>query len=344
MMKIPEELLPVVEWWEQHGKKAIVVAVVATVAGIAYLVWNSRQERIKDAAADAARAALISVRGLADPNDGAAAEAIQSLEDAVAASGNGAGAVLTKLVMADGYCRRADAEAKDYENALAIYDELIASGKVPGAYSELPAVGRAQCLEALGKCDEALKAFDEFAKATPNGFQTLNARLGAARCLAQLGRKDEAVARLEKLMKDTKAQEVLDRALPLEQQRSFYAMYLNQMIQNSDGKMTRNIQNLEAELNKIEARLRPDEMLLADAKAIRFTLDLVKRWVPDSARDKTELPKPAPEPEAPAAGAEPAEAQPAPAAPAPEAEAKPAEAPAPAPAPAPEAPTPAEAK
>lgn len=328
MMKIPEELLPVVEWWEKHGKKAIVVAVVAAVVGVACLLWNARQERAKAIAADATRSALAtSAQGLRDPNSKEAAEAIQSLQDSVASFGNSGNAMLLKLVLADAYCRRANAEEKDYENALAIYEELAASGKVPAVYSDIPALGRAQCLEAMRKFDEALKAFDAFAAETPDGYQTLNAQLGAARCLAQLGKKDEAIARLEKLMKDKKAAEVLDRALPLEQQLSFYMMYRNQMLQSGNSS---NVQALEAEIAKIQSQLRPDQVLLADAKAIRFTLDLVKRWVPADQRDMTELPKPA----APAPA--PAET--------PAVEVKPAEAPAAAPEAAPAAPAPTEAK
>ena len=53
--------------------------------------------------------------------------------------------------------------------------------------------------EALGKYDEAQKAFEAFAEANPKSPFALTARLGAARCLCQAGDKAKALSCLEAL-------------------------------------------------------------------------------------------------------------------------------------------------
>ena len=49
MKNTPEELLPVIEYWEQHGKKTIVAVIVATVAIVGYMAWDrARTETRKE--------------------------------------------------------------------------------------------------------------------------------------------------------------------------------------------------------------------------------------------------------------------------------------------------------
>ena len=84
-----------------------------------------------------------------------------------------------------------------YEEALAQYEAL--DGKAPDGFAEIPVVGKAQRLEALGKYDEAQKAFEAFAEANPKSPFALTARLGAARCLCQAGDKAKALSCLEAL-------------------------------------------------------------------------------------------------------------------------------------------------
>ncbi len=329
-MKIPEELLPVVEWWETNGKKAIVVGVVALIAGIAYLAWTTHQERARTAAAEATSSALAAwAQCMDDPTSEEATAAIQGLRDSVATF-TGKGASVVKLTLANALFRRGTAE--DYADALAIYDELLATGENLGAYGDIPALGRAHCLEATGKFAEAQAAFDAFVEANPAAYQTLTAQLGAARCLAQADKKDEAVARLEKLMKEKNVSAVLERALPLEQQLGMYRQFASYFAQQ--GKLTE-ASRYQNEVEKLEKSLGADADALPEAKAIKYTLDLVKRWTADRPEPLPPAPAPAPAAEAPAAAA-PAPAAPAaePAAPAPAA----APAPTPAPAAAPEAP------
>lgn len=80
---------------------------------------------------------------------------------------------------------------------MAIYEELAA--KPVDGFGDIPVVGKAQCLEALGRFEDAAAAFDAFAEANTNNYLTLTARLGAARCIAQAGDKAKALARLDAL-------------------------------------------------------------------------------------------------------------------------------------------------
>lgn len=84
-----------------------------------------------------------------------------------------------------------------YEEAMEIYDAL--SAEAPEGYADVPAVGRAQCLEALGRHVEALSAYEAFVEANPASFLALEAKLGAARSIALGGDREKALARLTEL-------------------------------------------------------------------------------------------------------------------------------------------------
>ena len=58
---------------------------------------------------------------------------------------------------------------------------------------------KAQCLEGLGKFDEAAEAYDAFAAANEKSYLALTAKLGSARCAAQSGNRDKALEALEAL-------------------------------------------------------------------------------------------------------------------------------------------------
>ncbi len=89
-----------------------------------------------------------------------------------------------------------------YDEAIEIYDALAA--KAPDGYADVPAVGKAQCLEAQGKYSEALSAYEAFAEANPGSFLALSAKLGAARAIALGGDKAKALARLAELKESVK--------------------------------------------------------------------------------------------------------------------------------------------
>ena len=114
------------------------------------------------------------------------------LEDAVAKFGSSKSGGILRLRLAKSYF-----DAGSYESALDIYNEL--EGKAPDGFSDVPAVGKAQCLEGLGKFDEAAKAYDAFAAANEKSYLALTAKLGSARCAAQSGNRDKALEALEAL-------------------------------------------------------------------------------------------------------------------------------------------------
>lgn len=202
-MKIPEELEPVVEWWEMHGKEAVVTLSVAALVAIGVFAYKMRAQSRRDAAADALAAAVnASLVAQLDASSPSAMQSVQDIRAAIEARPDAKSAPVMKLMLAAAsFAKHDEAGVK---GALEIYESLSVPGATPGAYADIPKVGRAQCLEALGKFDEAFAAFNEFAAENPKSFLALGAKLGAARALAQSGKKDEAVARLEALKKDVK--------------------------------------------------------------------------------------------------------------------------------------------
>ena len=170
------ELLPLVEWWEKDGKSTVIWLLVAAIAVGGWYGWKNHKAAVKAAASDA----LVS------------AYTTEEIEDAVSKFSGSATEGALKLRLAKNYF-----DAGRYEEALAQYESL--EGKAPDGFADIPVVGKAQCLEALGKFDEAAKAFDAFAEASPKNYLTLTAQLGAARCFAQAGDKKKALARIDAL-------------------------------------------------------------------------------------------------------------------------------------------------
>lgn len=175
-LKKNPELIPLVEWWEKDGKQTVIWLLVAAIAVGGWYGWKSHRAALKAAASDAAVNAYTT----------------EEIEEAVSKFSGTATAGALKLRLAKNYF-----DNGRYEEALAQYEAL--DGKAPDGFADVPAVGRAQCLEALKRFPEALAAFDAFVQASPKGYLTLTAQLGAARCLAQDGKKDEALKRLAAL-------------------------------------------------------------------------------------------------------------------------------------------------
>ena len=173
-MNMPEELLPVVEWWEKDGKQTVAILVVAGIAAAGWFGVKSWRAARVAAASDA----LIS--------EGSAEDLAKAASDY---SGTPAGASL-KMRQAQAFF-----EAERYDEALVAYEDMAKNG-APDGFGDVPSVGIAQCLEAQGKTAEALKAFAAFAEDKPTSFLALTAQIGAARCEAALGDRDKALARL----------------------------------------------------------------------------------------------------------------------------------------------------
>lgn len=179
------ELLPLVEWWEKDGKSTVIWLLVAAIAVGGWYGWKNHKAAVKAAASDA----LVN------------AYTTEEIEDAAAKFSGSATEGALKLRLAKSYF-----DAGRYEEALAQYEGLI--GNAPDGFADIPAVGKAQCLEALGKFAEAAAAFDAFAEASPKNYLTLTAQLGAARSYAQAGDKKKALARIEALKSANKDDEL----------------------------------------------------------------------------------------------------------------------------------------
>jgi tetratricopeptide (TPR) repeat protein len=182
--RIPDELLPVVEWWEKDGKQT--VSIVAAV-GIAVLAWygfkNWRESR-RIAAGDAV----------------VLSEDVSALEEAVSSYGSSDAGAALKLRLAKSYY-----DASNYQGALDLYTELI--GKAPAAFAEIPLLGKAESLEALERFADAVEAYDSFVSQYPESAFLLGAKIGAVRSLAQDGKKDEAQKRLAEIKESVKGDE-----------------------------------------------------------------------------------------------------------------------------------------
>ena len=183
--KINPEFLPLIEWWEKDGKQYVVGLLIAAVAIGGWYGWKHYRAVAAEDAAGAVASALTA----------------DELEDAVSRHSGSASAGVLRIRLAKSYF-----DAGRYEEALSAYEELAANA--PDGFADIPAVGRAQCLEALSRFDEALKAFDAFAEANPASYLALTAKLGAARCVAQSGDKAKALERIAALKKDAGDDEI----------------------------------------------------------------------------------------------------------------------------------------
>ena len=179
------ELLPLVEWWEKDGKSTVIWLLVAAIAVGGWYGWKNHKAAVKAAASDA----LVN------------AYTTEEIEDAVAKFAGSVTEGALKLRLAKSYF-----DAGRYEEALAQYEALV--GNAPDGFADIPVVGKAQCLEALGKFEEAAKEYDAFAEASPKNYLTLTAQLGAARSIAQSGDKKKALARIDALKTANKDDEL----------------------------------------------------------------------------------------------------------------------------------------
>ena len=120
---------------------------------------------------------------------------VEELEEASSKFGSSAAGGVLKLRLAKKYY-----DAGRHQEALDLY-RALSGDKAPDGYADIPAVGAAQCLEALGQHAEALKAYDAFVEANPESFLALTAKLGAARAQALSGDSKAALVRIEALKK-----------------------------------------------------------------------------------------------------------------------------------------------
>ena len=173
-LKQNPELIPLIEWWEKDGKSTVIWLLVAAIAVGGWYGWKAHKASVKAAASEA----VVNTFTIEEIEAASAKFAAEPVAGAL------------KLRLAKNYY-----EAGRYEEALGVYEEL--AGNAPDGFQEVPAVGKAQCLEALKKYDEAAAAFTAFAEANEQSPFALTAKLGAARATAAKGDKTAALKILE---------------------------------------------------------------------------------------------------------------------------------------------------
>lgn len=174
---LPEELLPLYDWWTVNGQKFIICLAVGIIAIAGFYAFKN----YRNAKATAVNTAVLQ------------AQSVEDLEIAVSENGSAKGGNALRIRLAKAYF-----DAGKYEDALRVYDECLAKGS-PEGFEEIVTLGRAYSLEALGKNDEALAIYRKFQKDNAKSFLILKAQFGEARALALSGKKDEAKAFLEEL-------------------------------------------------------------------------------------------------------------------------------------------------
>ena len=126
----------------------------------------------------------------------------EELEEAVSKFGGSDAGGALKLRLAKKYF-----DGARYQEAMDVYAS-VSGEKAPDGFADIPEIGKAQCLEAMGGYADALAAYEAFAETNPDSYLALSARLGSARVLAQLGEKDKALARLAEIKASVKGDSV----------------------------------------------------------------------------------------------------------------------------------------
>lgn len=175
---LPEELLPLYDWWKANGTHFLVAAACAVIVCVA--VFGFRQYHAGKVAM--ANQELLQAQSVAD------------LEAAVIKYGSMKAGKALRLRLAKAYF-----DAGRYEPSLEAYDAYLAAGSALEGFDDIARVGRACALEGLERYDEALDDFRAFQKDYPESFLLREAQFGEARVLCLQGKKDAASKLLENL-------------------------------------------------------------------------------------------------------------------------------------------------
>ncbi len=186
-MNIPQELEPVIEWWQKDGKKAVAIAAVGAIIALGIYGWNAKQVKFESEASDIAYRAAFQGMG------------VEELEGAADSYASSKAASVIKLFLAKAYANRG--EAGDLEKSVRVYEGLINDGAAPEAFAGVAEIGLASCYESLGRWADAKKLFDACAT-NASSYIAFDAKLGAARCVSGLEGSEKSVAQLEALKKE----------------------------------------------------------------------------------------------------------------------------------------------
>ena len=175
---LPEELLPVFDWWHAQGRQTVYLAVVMLVIiGAAFLLNQNRKTKIRQAAE----------RLLA-------AQSPDELEDLTRQYGRTGAGHLGQLLLAKKHY-----DAGRYDDAQACYAEFL-KRKAPARFADIAVLGQAHTLEAKGDIQAARATFAAFRREKPGHYLAPQALMGEARCLAMAGDKAAATDLLDLLI------------------------------------------------------------------------------------------------------------------------------------------------
>ena len=174
---LPEELLPLYDWWKANGKQTLIgLAAAAVIIGGGYAF-----KQVSASKTTAANQELLK------------ATSLDELEATVAKFGSMKAGNAARLKLAKAYY-----DSSKYEEALDAYETCLRKG-APIGFKEVAELGRAHSLEALSRLDEAAAAYETFIKAHPKHFLQPQATMGTARIMTLKGDKDGAKQMLENL-------------------------------------------------------------------------------------------------------------------------------------------------
>jgi len=177
---LPEELLPLYDWWKASGKQFLITVVAgAVILGGAFTFKHVRAAKIASANQELLKAS-----------------SLDELETVVAKYGSTKAGNAARLRLAKAYY-----DASKYEEALQAYDTCLRKG-APVGFKEIAEIGRAHALEGLNRLDEAMAAYQRFDKTLSDHFLHPQSVMGIARILTLQGNKDAA----KKLLEELKAQ------------------------------------------------------------------------------------------------------------------------------------------
>ena len=168
---VPEELIPGWLWLQANGNQILVTVFIVAIVGAGTFLY--RQHRAEQAAK-------------ASEQLGASSESLDTIEAAVAQSGNAAAGAALQLKLAKAYY-----DASKYEEALDTYTGFIRK-HAGNPFVDVARVGSAFALLGLNRTDEALKALRDFQQAHPDHYLAPQVAMGEAACLAMQGKKTEA--------------------------------------------------------------------------------------------------------------------------------------------------------
>lgn len=174
---LPEEMLPLYDWWKANGKQFVITLAVAVIlVGGGFVFKHYRASEIAGANQELLKAS-----------------SLDELENVVAKYGATKAGNAARLRLAKAYY-----DASKYEEALSAYETCLRKG-APQGFAEIAELGRAHALEGLSRTDEALTTYQAFEKTHADHFLQPHATLGIVRILTMQGKKDEAKKLLENL-------------------------------------------------------------------------------------------------------------------------------------------------